>query len=313
MSFGFAKSFGKEENVKKAVAMRGWYPLNMNCLLNEEVQRTKIVDESTFNRGVPPSPAELAVLEQGPDVINEFNWGGCVTLQHHSQCAARLKRLLAQDEELRVRRKKQLESQDAQISFIGKLTSGRLYENGIASVNNPRVIHHMQGRLDKANSKIMVKDCKRYKREKLAWDRGQETMTIFQAKKEKNPASYTLNHQQLNTLLKFKWSAIEDHLRPRSAVLKRTGEEGKKFKRDLWAVWQLQKDPLAPLQPQDYELYLDGVNVEISLPGANLRPVEFPLETKATIYDNNEDSNKDSDDSDDSEDEGQFEGKIKAI
>lgn len=72
-NYGFVKSFGKEEYVKKAVAMRGWNPLNMNCLLNDEVQRTKIVDELTFNSGVPPSPAELAVLEQGPDVINEFN------------------------------------------------------------------------------------------------------------------------------------------------------------------------------------------------------------------------------------------------
>ena len=308
---GFAISFAQEEKVKRAVAVRGWNPLNMNCLLNDEVQRTKIVDESTFNRGKPPSPAELAVLEQGPGVITEFNWEGCVTLQLHSQCGQQMKRLLAQNEEIKARRKKQQERQDAQITFFGRMTSGKLYENGVASVNDPNLIRHMQGRLDKENREARVRDCKRYEREKKAWDQGQEAMATFLDKKEKNPASYLLNHVQLNRLLRFKWSAIEDHLRPRATLLNKTGEVGKKFKMDLWAVWEQQKDPLAPLQPQDYELYLDGVDVEEVMPSADLTPVEFPTmemqatqETQATIDDN---------DNSDSEEERQFEGKMKAI
>jgi hypothetical protein len=36
-NYAFIRSFKMEENVKKAVAMRGWNPMNVNCLTGIEV------------------------------------------------------------------------------------------------------------------------------------------------------------------------------------------------------------------------------------------------------------------------------------
>ena len=247
-NYAFVRSFQKKANVKKAVAMRGWHPMNMNCLTAVEVQRTKVIDEATYNRGNPPTPAELAVMEQSPQVIEKFNWTGNITKQLFDLCGQTANRFKAQDEAVKVRRAKQKKLQDsgALITMMGRMTSGKMYDNGIASVNDPNLINFLRTKKESVDKDLFRKECKKYIAEKTKWDKGERTMSEFLDKKEKKPGSWTLNHKELQDLLRWKWMAAPPHERPKASVLTKTGEEGKKLKMDLWAEWEQRKDPLPP-------------------------------------------------------------------
>jgi len=161
-NYAFARSFKHEHKVKKAVAMRGWNPLNMNCLRSEEVERTRVLDEATFDRGMPPLPAELNALIQGPQVISQFNWTGCVVKQVFVNCNKQFARLKAQEEEIRKRRKKQVESGATMLKVIGKISSGKLYTNGIASVNDPNFIDYLRQKKQNVDMDKLRRQCKKY-------------------------------------------------------------------------------------------------------------------------------------------------------
>ena len=100
-------------------------------------------------------------------------------------------------------------------------------------------------------------------------------MAKIAEEEEKNPGKDvipTLTVRELDTLLKWKWEARGEHDRPKYSVLKC----GKDHKINLWNQWKRREDPCPPLEPPDYELYLDGVGVEHVFPNSNLDPVQFP-------------------------------------
>ena len=175
-NYAFARSFKHEHKVKKAVAMRGWNPLNMNCLMDEAIERTRVLDEATFNRGTPPSPAELNALLQGPQVISQFNWKGCVVQQVFANCNKQFHRIKVQDEEIRKRRKEQVENGVTMLKVIGKISSGKLYTNGIASVNDPNFIDYLRQKKQKVDMDVLRRQCKRYINLKKTFDAGEEAL-----------------------------------------------------------------------------------------------------------------------------------------
>ena len=87
LTFCFDRSFMIEPSVKKAVAQRGWIPLNMNCLYHPDIITTKVMEDNQRkedlernvlrnNMGVAIdlTEADVQAATDGPGAIQEFNW-----------------------------------------------------------------------------------------------------------------------------------------------------------------------------------------------------------------------------------------------
>lgn len=292
-NYALKESFGQEAKVKKAVAMRGWNPLNKNCLTYQEIQRTKVTDDMTFDRLKALTPAELNIIEHGKEVIDTFNWTGDVTRDVFQCCAQKLERFKAQDEAIRRQREKQKENGAAVFEVTGRMTSGKMYLNGVATINNVEVISHFKKKEKEDDQKAFEKECKKYAQEQKRFKSGQELLAKISAKKEENPNSQ-LNHSQLDTLLKWKFTAVDPSDRPKlSNFGNLKGAQGLEKKMELWAEWEGKSDPEPPEKPQDFELYEDGVGSEVMLPSAPLGPVRFPQQEIDEKKDEKEDEKED--------------------
>ena len=168
LTFCFDRSFMIEPSVKKAVAQRGWIPLNMNCLYHPDIITTKVTEDNQRkedlernvlrnNMGVAIdlTEADVQAATDGPGAIQEFNWKGNITRQVFENCNTRLERYKAQEVELERRGVERLEQGAQQLDLFSKLSStklssGLLYFNGVASPNNPQtslISHHQQDKM----------------------------------------------------------------------------------------------------------------------------------------------------------------------
>jgi hypothetical protein len=69
-----------------------------------------------------------------------------------------------------------MKNSDAMVGMLERLTFGKLYEHGIASVNHPNFINHLKSKKQKEDKESFQKECRRYIFEKKKWDNGQQLM-----------------------------------------------------------------------------------------------------------------------------------------
>ena len=137
--FCFDRSFMMVPSVKKAVAQRGWNPLNMNCLYHPDIISTKVLNESQRREemernvlrkdlgvAIDLTEADIRAATDGPGAIKEFNWKGNITKQVFENCNSRLVRYKEQERELEDRKAKQSEQGLEQLDLLTKFTCNRL-------------------------------------------------------------------------------------------------------------------------------------------------------------------------------------------
>ena len=212
VNYAFQRSFMVEKGVRKAVADRGWFPLNMNCLNHPDILRTKVavlqpqenseddednednednepasqlsdLTETAVDFPIPAvaaatvtaaaaatsynlSVADVRVINQGPDEINNFNWSGDVTRQVFRNCVQKMNRYKGQDEAVKKQRAKVREASMSQLEILGRLTSGKCYNHDICSINDPDFIYNLKLRQEKKERLNYDKECKEYIRER---------------------------------------------------------------------------------------------------------------------------------------------------
>ena len=113
-------------------------------------------------------------------------------------------------------------------------------------------------------------------------------MAKIAEKEEKNPGKdvhFTVT--ELNTLLRWKWEAVEEHQRPKYSVLKCNSG----------IIGNANTAHVLHLSQPDYELYVDGVGVEQVFPDPHLHPVPFPstFDTQGDTQEDIENDNPDDD------------------
>jgi hypothetical protein len=276
-NYAFRRSFMRCDSVKRAIAERGWNPCNMNCLYSKEVIQTQVSTALTDERK-DLTAAELACIKQGEKVIGEFNLNGDVTVQVFQNCNQQQARLKEQDAALKKKREEQKKNGGAMIDVVGRITSGMMYDNGIVSVNDPNLIDLLKAKQDKKDEVEWTKECKKYIKAKKNFDTGQSLYVDNKAAKELNPSGVLpLSNVDLETLIKWKWSALSEQERPKLSSLKATSrQETRRLKLDAWEFWERGIDPCPPLMPADFHLYEEGTFQEVKLPNADLRPTAFP-------------------------------------
>ena len=275
-------SFMQVSKVKKAVAARGWNPLNQNCLHDKEIIQTKVSGDMTHKKDL--TPAELACVTQGEDIVSMLNFQGDVVGKFFDKCNKRKSRLKAQEDHVKKRQEEYKRIGMALFEITGKVTSGKLYANGVADVNNESLINLLRLKKGSYDHIEFVKECKRYVRLEKNYKKGESCYAKINARKERkkdaqDTAPIKITNEDLDTLIKWKWSAVPEKHRPKASNLKIEGgnkAENRQHKLQLWEWWQERDDPLPPERPLDFELYIEGVNIEEKVPDIDVRPISFP-------------------------------------
>jgi len=277
--------------VKKALAERGWNPLNMNCLNHRDIIQTKVPDheeeevslsqvseltETHIDFPTNLTEADIRVIEQGPSTIRDFNFNGCITRQVFENCVKRQDRLKAQDDEIKERRRRIREEGLAQVQLLGKLSSGKLYKNGITCVSDPNYIRNQRERNKLEKREQYLSNCKEYIVAKQKFDEGVLLSKEIEEEQQLNP-NMKLTNKQLETLIRWKWSILPKKDRPSPSTLKGpTKEITRNLKLSEWAKWETKIDPCPPLIPKGFELYdVEGDDKDDGL--EQLTDLKFPL------------------------------------
>jgi hypothetical protein len=283
-NYALKRSFMKEDKVRKAIAERGWNPLNMNCLHDKDIIQTKVSGDMTYNRA-NLTAAELGCISQGEGIIGQFNFNGDITKQVFENCSRKARRLRAQEEQIMKMREERKKNGGCMLELVGKVTSGKMYNNGIASVNDPDLINILKGKKDVVDHGVWMKECKKYAKRKKDYEEGEELYTKIQARKEGkvnagDTTQLRISNADLDTLIRWKWSAIklEKHRPPLKDLKGKDRKDTRRKKLELWKNWEMRDDPAPPLQPTDYEAYLEVlIDGDQKLqPPADLKPAPFP-------------------------------------
>ena len=265
-------------SVKKAVAMRGWNPLNMNCLYHPDIITTKVTGVDNQRRediernvlrndmgvAIDLTEADVRAVTDGPAAIAKFNWKGDITKQVFENCNMRLERYKGQELELERRSIKRREQGVQQLNLFStlasvKLSSGVMYFNGVASVNNPHFIKALRLKLQKQQQASYQKQCKEYIVAKKKYEEGKSLLAqVHDA--QHNKTNYRLTNASLEKLIRWKWSARPKSERDSLKQLKgKNKQETRNLKVSEWQKWRLRDDPFPPLIPTDFQYYDDGV------------------------------------------------------
>ena len=303
-NFAFRRSFMKEESVKRAVAARGWNPLNMNCLHKKEILQTKVSEGMTYSKR-NLTPAELACVKQGEGIIDLLNLNGDVCQQVFRNCAKKQDRLFAQEQRMKEKREaRKKQNGIAMLEVFGKVTSGKLYDNGVASVNDPNLITLLRTKRAKEDETHFIKECKKYIEEKKKFDEGESLFSSVCARKEQH-GSIIISNRDLDRLIRWKWSALPHIQRPKVKELSgKTKEETRRIKVSTWEAWELRTDPLPPLMPTDFETYSETAVKEVMQGAPDLQPAQFPnVSNDVVVVSQAEGNQKDVDASDTNEED----------
>ena len=264
-------------SIKKAVAQRGWNPLNMNCLYHPDIISTKVLNDTQQREemernvlrkdmgvAVDLTEADIRVATDGPGAIKQFNWMGNITKQVFENCNTRIVRYTEQERELEDRKVKQRQQGLGQLELLNKFTcnrlsSGIMYYNGVASPNNEHFITALRMKLQKQEKASFQKECKEYVVAKKRYEEGKMLLGQLQDA-EHNKTKYRLTNATLQKLICWKWSAQPKHDRDNLKVLKGKNKiETRNLKLSEWQKWRLRDDPFPPLIPSDFQYYDDGV------------------------------------------------------
>ena len=267
-------------SVKKAVAQRGWNPLNMNCLYHPDIITTKVSGDGSadLNRrslemernilrndtgvSMDLTEADVRAASDGPGAIKEFNWKGNITTQVFKNCNQRLERYTEQEAEIEQRRVERREQGVQQLNLFTKhksrLSSGVMYFEGVASVNHPQFINALRQKLMKQQRASYQKECKEYVIAKKRYEEGKLLLAQLQDA-EHNKTKYRLTNATLQKLICWKWSAQPKHERNSLKQLKGKNKiETRNLKLSEWQKWRLRDDLFPSLIPVDFQYYDDG-------------------------------------------------------
>ena len=125
-------------------------------------------------------------------------------------CNTRIERYYAQEAELEHCRAKRRERGVQQLDLFSKLnsklSSGVMYFNCVASVNNPQFIDALRQKVHKQQQASYQKECKEYIIAKKKYEEGKLLLAnVRDAEHQKKP--YRKTNAALETLIRWKWSA----------------------------------------------------------------------------------------------------------
>jgi hypothetical protein len=274
-NYAFAQSFGDAAGTKKAVAERGWNPLNMGALTHPDISATRIDsdDEDNNNHNTDAkeydlgpysqqsqvsavsqltqrsaashiahkklSRADLVVISQGTDVYNGFNLTGDITSQVFDKCQQQNNRLSGQRSALKKSREDQHRLGLSQITIVGKISSGALNKEGVILPNHPAAIQLILSRSQQNVEKKKLQAVSHQEKAYKLHQTGRESLLKWEASLVENSNIYLTSDNYKHTLcFKMIGRCKED----RDTIVTKVSKR-KELWKDKW------KDEPNPLQP----------------------------------------------------------------
>ena len=285
----FPKSFGHTPNNKKAIAKRGWNPLNRACLLNDEVMDKKgkhrymsedeldleyvgknnAQDPNNFEDVTEVSLLNLQrqrrvsksewMMTTRPSSVNRISVSGPAVTDVVAAFSGSKRRVIAQEEEhlLNVKKRaKACANVDYEMDVTKKIGAGVLARTVGYSLKFPCLHKGVRVKKENAEDAAKSKRMEMYKRKKAVWDAAMQV-------KLKNVASNgdPVKAQDIVVMIKFKQLNLE--FNPKAGGTKR--EKMPKSVTTIKLLWDKVKkypDPDAPGKPYGFNEHMASKEIE---------------------------------------------------
>jgi hypothetical protein len=233
VKMAFAKSFANVTNVKKAIAQRGWGPLNRALLLHPDIAKTKVMIEPTIQQAEEQEDSSSSSSQTRTLHVNVEEGSSSTLLdkllQNQMKNEGRMKRMEEQK-----KKRDEVTSVVNKLQDVTRITSGVLAARGHFALDKDVRDAVARGLVAKA-----AQDKKAQEKRDAKEKKGEEK---YNKSKAKETAGLTLTLEDLKTLCK-------EERRDDDPSKTKLGALNKKELRAFYAIVQSRRTPNLPSPP----------------------------------------------------------------